>query len=84
MRQEGIKHQLTDVYTPQQNGVSERKNRTLTEMAKCMLQDSGLNKLFWGEAVLTATYLLNRLPSNSIEKTPIEMFMGEKPDLSHI
>lgn len=45
-RQEGIQHQLTVVYTPQQNGGSERKNRTLTEMAKCMLLDAGLHNRF--------------------------------------
>lgn len=45
-RQEGIQHQLTVVYTPRQNGGSERKNRTLTEVAKCMLLDAGLHNRF--------------------------------------
>lgn len=49
-----------------------------------MLLDSGLEKNYWGEAVLTATYLQNRLPSRSIEKKPFELWWGRKPDLSHI
>lgn len=84
LRKEGIQHQLTVPYTPQQNGVAERKNRSLTESAKCMLLDAGLNNRFWGEAILTAAYLQNRLPSRSINKTPVELFTGVKPNLDHI
>jgi len=84
LKKEGIQHQLTVPYTPQQNGVAERKNRTLTEAAKCMLLDADLDNRFWGEAVLTAVYLQNRTISRSINKTPIELFTGEKPDINHI
>ncbi|GJX94137.1 zinc finger, CCHC-type containing protein [Tanacetum coccineum] len=56
-----ILHETTTPYTPQQNGVSERKNRALKEMVNFMLSYSGLNEGFWGEAMLTACYLLNRL-----------------------
>lgn len=84
LRKEGIQHQLTVVYTPQQNGVAERKNRFLTETAKCMLLDANLDNRFWGEAILTATYLQNRMISRSINKTPVELFTGEKPNISHI
>ncbi|GJT04268.1 zinc finger, CCHC-type containing protein [Tanacetum coccineum] len=59
----GIIHQTTAPYTPQQNGVSERKNRTLKEMVNSMLCYSGLSDGFWGEAMLTACYLLNRVPN---------------------
>lgn len=82
--QEGIKSQLTAAYSPQQNGVAERKNRSLQEMATCMLADAGLDKRFWGEAVSTATYLQNRLPSRSVDKTPYEKWFGSKPTLSHL
>ncbi|RVX01546.1 Pleiotropic drug resistance protein 3 [Vitis vinifera] len=60
-------------YSPQQNGVSERKNRTVMEMARCMLFEKKLPKLLWAEAVNTSIYLLNRLPTKSVKsKTPIE------------
>lgn len=84
LRKEGIVHQFTIPYTPQQNGVAERKNKTLTESAKCMLLDAGLENKFWGETVLTAAYLQNRTPNRNLEKTPYELFIGRKPDLSHI
>ncbi|XP_065074991.1 facilitated trehalose transporter Tret1-2 homolog [Ochlerotatus camptorhynchus] len=61
--EEGITPQYTTAYSPQSNGVAERKNRLITEMATCMFFDSGLEKRYWGKAVLTATYLQNRLPS---------------------
>lgn len=56
-KSEGIQPQFTTPYSPQQNGVAERKNRSLIEMATCMLVDAGLEKRYWGEAMLTATYL---------------------------
>lgn len=83
-KQHGIQPQFTTPYSPQQNGVAERKNRSLTEMATCMLIDAGMEKRFWGEAMLTATYLQNRLPSRSIQKTPHELWWGRKPDLAHL
>lgn len=70
-------------HTPEQNGVSERMNRTLVEKARTMIMDSGISKSFWGEAVLTATYLTNRSPCRSLKenKTPIEMCSGRKPNV---
>ncbi|GJS88315.1 putative ribonuclease H-like domain-containing protein [Tanacetum coccineum] len=69
--------------TPQQNGVAERKNRTLIEAARTMLADSKLPTTFWAEAVNTACYVQNRVlvikPHN---KTPYELFLGRKPALS--
>lgn len=80
----GIIGQLTAPYSPQQNGVAERKNRYLVEMARCMLIDSGLDHRFWGEAIVTANYLQNRLPSRIIEGTPYYQWFGRKPSLEHI
>ncbi|KAH9657443.1 Integrase catalytic domain-containing protein [Citrus sinensis] len=72
----GIEHQLTAPYTPQQNGVVERKNRTIMEMARCLLHDKGLPKKFWAEAVNTAVFLLNRLPTKALQKkTPLEAWL---------
>ncbi|GKC60616.1 zinc finger, CCHC-type containing protein [Tanacetum coccineum] len=59
----GITHETTAPYTPQQNGVAERKNRALKEMVNSMLSYSGLSKGLWGEAMLTACNLLNRVPN---------------------
>src|SRR5271156_5454190 len=58
----GIKHQFTVPYTPQQNGVAERKNRSLMEMARCMVKSQQLPHAFWLEAVMCAAYVLNRCP----------------------
>ena len=81
----GIKRHLTVPGTPQQNGVAERMNRTLLEKTRCMLISSGLKHVFWGEAVTTACYLINRSPSSTIEfKTPQELWTGNKPDLSYL
>lgn len=83
IRSEGIQIQYTAPYTPEQNGVAERKNRTLVEMARCMLVDAGLPYMFWAEAVNMANYLQNRLPSRSIKATPYELWNDVKPELKH-
>lgn len=84
LKERSIKHQFTVAYTPQQNGVAERKNRSLIEMARCLLIDAKMDKKYWSEAVLWATYLQNRLPTACIDKTPYELFKGKKPDVSHL
>jgi transposase InsO family protein len=61
--EKGIQFEFTIHYTPQQNGVAERMNRTIVEKARCMLLESGLKKGFWTESVLTAVYLINRSPT---------------------
>ena len=67
----GISHNFSCPRTPQQNGVVERKNRTLQEMARTMLNDSGIEKYFWAEAVNTACYIINRVSIRKIlSKTP--------------
>ena len=81
----GIAHQFTNPYTPEQNGVSERYNRTIMEAARSMLLHSHLPLSFWAEAVSTANYLRNRSPTSSLSgKTPYECWNGMKPDLSNL
>ena len=83
---EGIERELTTAYTPQQNGVSERKNRTLINVVLAMLSHAKLPKVFWGEALLTANYLQNRSPTKAIDayKTPYELWFGRQPNLSYL
>eukprot|EP00253_Pinus_taeda_P035879 PITA_35879 len=76
--------QHTVPYTPQQNGVAERKNRTLKEMANCMLQSKELSLNYWAEAVNCANYILNRTPTKALKNiTPEEAWSSIKPDVSH-
>lgn len=85
LQKNGIQHELTAPYTPQQNGVAERLNRTLMERVRSMLFASGLSDRYWGEALLTATYLKNRSPTKVLnDKTPEEMWSGRKPNLAHL
>ena len=79
-----IKSETTTVYTPEQNGVAERKNKTIVEVACAMLYDQGLLKFLWGEASNTAAYVQNRCPHQALNsKTPEEVFTTNKPDVSH-
>lgn len=80
----GIEHQTTIPYTPEQNGLAERYNRTIVEKTRCLLFDAQLPKSFWAEAVQTAVYLINRSPTSGHDITPEEAFTGKKPSLSHI
>ncbi|GJX54566.1 putative ribonuclease H-like domain-containing protein [Tanacetum coccineum] len=74
----GIKREYSNARTPQQNGVAERKNRTLIEAARTMLADSFLPNTFWAEAVSTACYVLNRvLVTKPHNKTPYELLTGD-------
>ncbi|GJV42085.1 uncharacterized mitochondrial protein-like protein [Tanacetum coccineum] len=76
----GIKREYSNARTPQQNGVAERKNRTLIEAARTMLADSFLPNTFWAEAVSTACYVLNRvLVTKPHNKTPYELVTGKGP-----
>ena len=79
----GIIYQMTAPYTPQQNGVVERKNRTLKEMMNALLLSSGLPQNLWGEAVLTATQILNRVPYNKTQIIPYQKWKGRKPNLNY-
>ena len=81
----GIKRQLTAPYSPQQNGVVERKNRTVISMVRAMLKAKELPRELWGEAVNTAVYLLNRASSKALQgQTPHEKWTGRKPSVDHL
>ena len=83
----GIMRHFTVPYTPQQNGVVERRNRTLMEMARSYLKEMKLPGMMWGEAVRHSIYVLNRLPTRALTGvTPYEAWSvnGNKPDVGHI
>jgi hypothetical protein len=84
LEDEGIKHEFSSPYTPQQNGVVERKNRTLLDMARTMLDEYKTSDRFWAEAVNTACYAINRLYLHRIlKKTSYELLTGKKPNVSY-
>ena len=79
-----IKRELT-TYNPQQNGVAERKNRTIMEAVKAMIHDQDLPMHLWAEAAGIVVYMQNRSPHKVLgRKTPEEIFSGEKPEVSHL
>ena len=82
----GIIHEKSAPYTPQQNGVAERENRTLVEMARSMLyaSKSKLPPSLWAETVAYSTYILKIIPSNKSTSSPFEKWNGQKPNLSHL
>ncbi|MCO5556563.1 hypothetical protein L7F22_010113 [Adiantum nelumboides] len=81
----GIKHQCTMPYTPQQNGVAERKNMSLMEMARCMLKAKSLPHKLWMEAVACAAHVLNRCPTRALKTiTPYESWYDRKPSVSYL
>lgn len=81
----GVRRQLTAPYSPQQNGMVERRNQTIVAAARSMLKAKKLPGYFWGEAVATAVYLLKRSPTKSIEgMTPFEAWYGKKPAAHHL
>ncbi|XP_075669835.1 uncharacterized protein LOC142639561 [Castanea sativa] len=77
--EKGIRRQLTIPDTPQQNGVAKRRNRTLLEIVRSMMAQANLPISFWGDALLTAAYILNRVPSKSVPTTP-----GAKSNLENL
>ena len=84
LKQCGIVSQLTPPGTPQHNGVSGCRNRTLLDMMRSMMSLTDLPLLFWGYALEIATFTLNRAPSKSVETTPYELWFGKKPKLSFL
>ncbi|KAL6334824.1 hypothetical protein AAG906_021792 [Vitis piasezkii] len=80
----GIVPQYTMLGTPSQNGVVERRNRTLKDMVRSMINHSTLPESLWGEAVKTVVYNLNRVPSKAIAKTPYELWTSKKPSIRHL
>lgn len=81
----GIKRELTAPYSPQQNGVVERRNRTIMEMARAMMQEKQMPKSYWAEASHTAVYVLNRTITKALKgSTPYEVLFHTKPNISHL
>ena len=83
--QHGIIHEVTTPYTPQHNGLVERRNRTILDMARNMLKQKKLPNSFWGEVVSTTNYLLNRCPTKRLKEKVLEdVWFGRKPLVSHL
>ncbi|KAG7584577.1 Integrase catalytic core [Arabidopsis suecica] len=81
----GIQRHLTAPYSPQQNGVVERRNRTLLGMTRSILKHMGVPNYLWGEAIRHATYIINRVSTRTlIHQTPYEAFKMKKPNIEHI
>lgn len=83
LKSEGIQTEHTAPYTPEQNGVAERKNRSLIEMARCLLTDANLPYFLWAEAVNTANYIQNRTITKGADFIPCNNWNGEKPRVNH-
>jgi len=80
----GIVHEVTAPYTPQHNGLAERRNRSLLDMTKSMLKMKKMPNTFWGEAVRTATYILNKCPTKKLNQIPEEIWLGCKQSAKHL
>ncbi|GJS12646.1 retrotransposon protein, putative, ty1-copia subclass [Tanacetum coccineum] len=84
LKEHGIIAHRTPPYTPQNNGVSERRNRTLLDMVRSMMSQTTLPKSFWDYALETAARILNMVPSKKVDKTPYEIWHGQAPKLSYL
>jgi transposase InsO family protein len=80
----GIVHQKFAPYTPQQNGLAERKNRTLVDMVNCMILSAKLHFNLWGEALLTACHVYNKVSSIKMQVSPYELWNDRKPNLDYL
>ena len=82
----GTQHQLTTAYTPQQNGVAERLNRTLIDLVRSMLSHKQVSKRFWAEALATSVYVRNRVTSRAlpVNTTPHHIWMNSTPNVGHL
>ena len=80
----GIIHETTVPYSPASNGVAKRKNRTIIELKNAMLIESGALLHFWGEAILTACHVLNRVPHKKSHTNPFKMWKGHKTNLGYL
>jgi hypothetical protein len=84
LKEHGIQRKYSCSYSPQQNGVAERKNKHIVEITCAMLNKKNLPNYFWAEAVATAVYIMNQTPIATIHgMIPEEKFIGKKLDVSH-
>jgi len=82
---QGIIHEVTTPYTPQHNELAERRNKSMLDMARSMFKENNLPHEFWGEAVNTAAYILNKCPTKKLKtQVPEEVWSGRKPSISHL
>ena len=78
-------HRISPPYTPKQNGIAERANRTIMEVARCMVADAQLDTSFWGFAVPTAAHIHDRLPSRAhVDLSPLEHWTERVPSIGHL
>ncbi|GKB08315.1 retrotransposon protein, putative, ty1-copia subclass [Tanacetum coccineum] len=84
MKSYGIISQLTPPYTPQHNKVFERRNQTLLDMVRSMMNLTALPKSFWGYALKTAARILNMVPTKKVDRMPYEIWHGKSPRLSYL
>jgi transposase InsO family protein len=85
LKEHGIQRKYSCSYSPQQNGVVERKNMHIAKITRAMLNEKNLSNYFWVEAVATIVYIMNRTPTATVHgMTPEEKFTGKKPDVSHL
>jgi hypothetical protein len=85
LKEHGIQRKCSCSYSPQQNGVVERKNKQITEITRAMLNEKNLPNYFWAEAAAIAIYIMNRTPTTTVHgMTPKEKFTGKKLDVSHL
>jgi hypothetical protein len=84
LKQCGIVPQLTPPGMPQRNGVLKRRNRTLLDMVRSMMSQTNLPLSFWGYALETTAFTLNRVPTKFVERTPYEICIGKHPRLSFL
>nr|GEZ75688.1 hypothetical protein [Tanacetum cinerariifolium] len=83
-KEHGIISHRTPPYTPQHNGVSERRNQTLLDMVRSMMSQTTLRKSFWDYAFETAARILNMVPTKKVDKTPYEIWHGQAPNVSYL
>lgn len=82
--EKGINHEFTNAYTPEQNGVAERMNRTIADGARSVLNETKISLKFWPEAILYFAYTFNRVCHKNQKKTPFELYGGHKPSVRHL
>jgi len=81
----GILHESSYTYTPQQNGILEHKHRHLLEVSHALKFQTSIPENLWGDCIVTTAYLINRMPSHVLNgKTPFEMLYGRKPEIHHL